>query len=163
MLRPPPDAPARLSRLPVFAAGTSGDLDALAALLRRRRFRVVVRDRTVSAEKGYLKETGNLLFHFALLALLVGVATSSWYGWHGSRNLVAGADQAFCDTLPQYDDQGLGARVRPGDLPPFCLQLDRFDASYQPDGQAKAFTAYLSYSGVGSGTAAVRVNHPLEI
>ena len=29
---------------------------------------------TVAAEKGYLKETGNLLFHFALLALLVGVA-----------------------------------------------------------------------------------------
>ena len=65
---------------------------------------------TVAAEKGYLKETGNLLFHFALLALLIGVALGSWYGWHGNRLLVAG-DDGFCNTLQQYDEYGLGARV----------------------------------------------------
>ncbi len=62
-------------------------------MLRRRRFRTVVRETpdggwTVSAEKGYLKETGNLLFHFALLAVLVGVGFGHWYGWHGNRILV---------------------------------------------------------------------------
>ncbi len=58
---------------------------------------------TVSAEKGYIKETGNLLFHFALLALLIGVAYGSWFGWHGGRLLVAGND-GFCNVVTQLDD-----------------------------------------------------------
>jgi cytochrome c biogenesis protein len=167
LVRQPPAAPARLSRMPAHATGSSGssdDLVALAALLRKRRFRVAVRDDNVSAEKGYLKETGNLLFHFALLALLIGVAGSSWYGWHGSRGLVAGPDGAFCDTLQQYDDYGLGARVGAGDLPPFCLQLDRFDASYRSDGQPASFQAFVTYSGGPSaGSGRIRVNHPLHL
>jgi cytochrome c biogenesis protein len=164
LFRRPPAAPARLSRMPAHASASSGDLGALAALLRKRRFRVAVRGDSVSAEKGYLKETGNLLFHFALLALLIGVAVSSWYGWHGSRSaVVAGPDGAFCNTIQQYDDYGLGARVHAGDLPPFCVQLDRFDASYQPDGQAAGFRAFVTYSGVASGTGDIRVNHPLEV
>src|SRR3954469_17184010 len=45
LLRTPPAAPARLSRMPAHvAADGPGDLDALAALLRKRRFRVAVRD-----------------------------------------------------------------------------------------------------------------------
>ena len=66
---------------------------------------------TVSAEKGYLKEAGNLLFHFSLMAILVGVAFGSWYGWQADRILVAGADTAFCNTPSQLDDLHLGARV----------------------------------------------------
>ena len=65
------------------------------------------------AEKGYIKETGNLLFHFALLAILVGVGLGSWYGWHGNRLLVAGADRGFCNTLQQYDEYALGPRSTP--------------------------------------------------
>ncbi|MDT5035303.1 MAG: cytochrome c biosis protein [Micromonosporaceae bacterium] len=174
LVRQPPDAPSRLDRMPVHAVGAPGgdasdDLARLATLLRARRFRVAVRHDTVSAEKGYLKESGNLLFHFALLALLLGVAVSSWYGWHGSRNLVAGPDGAFCNTLPQYDDYGLGARVGAGDLPPFCLQLDRFDAAYHADGQPASFRASMSYTlaagsgGPTAGRAQVSVNHPLRL
>ncbi len=84
LFRVPPDAPKRLDRLPVSAQGLSRDGGAqrLRSILKARRFRVVVREQpdgiTVSAEKGYLKETGNLLFHTALLALLIGVAFGSW-------------------------------------------------------------------------------------
>jgi cytochrome c biogenesis protein len=114
--RVPPDAPARLERLPAHAvlAGAGDDAaqtaERLRALLRARRFRAVVRSSddgfTVSAEKGYLKESGNLLFHFALLGLLVGVAAGSFWGWHANRLVVTGPDQAFCSSLQQYDDCG---------------------------------------------------------
>ena len=141
-LRPvPPDAPSRLDRLPQHAeasrdgepaGGRAGRRDVLRrAPLPGRGARAAGR-RTVAAEKGYLKETGNLLFHFALLALLIGVALGSWYGWHGNRLLVAGADQAFCNTLQQYDEFGLGPRVDAGDLPAFCLRLT---ASRRPTGR----------------------------
>lgn len=55
--------------------GKFADVLAVAALhLRRRGFRVAVGEHEVSAEKGYLREAGNLLFHLSLLVLLLGVA-----------------------------------------------------------------------------------------
>ncbi|MFI7602865.1 cytochrome c biogenesis protein ResB [Actinoplanes sp. NPDC049681] len=148
----PPDAPRRLERLPQFAApeerpdDPAGAAKAVAAVLRKRRFRTVVRERedgswTVSAEKGYLKETGNLLFHFALLSVLVGVGFGHWYGWHGNRLLVQGTDQGFCNSVTQYDESSLGPRVDAADLPFFCLRLTGFDAAFQPTGQPKTFEA----------------------
>jgi len=177
LLRTPPDAPARLDRLPVHAAGLSTSDDpgtaaaALRAVLRRRGFRVLVRPagdggRTVSAEKGFLKETGNLLFHFSLMLLLFGVAFGSWYGYHAERILVQGQDQAFCNTLGQYDEFGLGARVRPGDLAPFCLELDGFQASYRDSGQAETFAARIGYTLGADGRpvpATIAPNQPLRL
>jgi cytochrome c biogenesis protein len=144
----------------------------LRALLRSRRYRTVVRPQpdggvTVSAEKGYLKETGNLLFHFALLALLIGVAYGSWFGWHGGRLLVTGADSGYCNTISQLDDVNLGARVGPADLEPFCLTLNSFHAAYLSDGQPVQYSADVSYTlGTGTGAAKtdnLRVNHPLRL
>ena len=42
---------------------------------------------SLAAEKGYSRETGNLVFHVALLLVLVGVALGSLLGWqrHGDR------------------------------------------------------------------------------
>src|SRR4051794_1180083 len=76
----PPRTPRRLERLPgharlVVDVPPDDVLDAVAATLRRRRYRVARHDGdSVSAERGYLAETGNLAFHLALLGLLVAVA-----------------------------------------------------------------------------------------
>ncbi len=175
--RVPPDAPSRLHRLPVSAsslqlAGTPAEAAArLRTLLKARRYRTVVRSKpdgsvTVSAEKGYIKETGNLLFHFALLALLIGVAYGSWFGWHGGRLLVAG-NGGFCNVVTQLDDLSLGARVNGGDLEPFCLTLNSFHSSYLSDGQPVQYAADVSYT-VGRGDGPTKadtlsVNHPLRL
>ncbi|MFC6018781.1 cytochrome c biogenesis protein ResB [Plantactinospora solaniradicis] len=139
----PPAAPKRLDRLPQHAVLTDhdGDLAAIAAVLRKRRWRVAVRDNTVSAEKGFLKETGNLLFHLSLIGVLVGIGLGSWYGWHGNRLLVAGEDNAFCNSLQQYSESRLGHRVDASDLPPFCLELTDFKARFLPTGQPASFRA----------------------
>jgi cytochrome c biogenesis protein len=172
----PPDAPKRLDRLPQYAPEQhrSADPAAVAAAvggaLRRRRFRTVVREHpdggwTVSGEKGLVKETGNLFFHFALLAVLIGVGFGHWYGWHGNRILVGGTDQGFCDTVAQYDDSSLGPRVQPADLPNFCLKLTAFDATYQTTGQPKTFSATVAVSennGPDS-TRSFTVNDPLRL
>jgi cytochrome c biogenesis protein len=172
----PPDAPKRLERLPQHAAAQARPEDpaavgaSVARSLRRHRFRTVVRERpdggwTVSAEKGYLKETGNLLFHVALLAVLVGVGFGHWYGWHGNRILVGGTDQGFCNSVAQYDDSSLGPRVEPSDLPKFCLELTRFDAAYQTTGQPRTFSATVAVSENGGPdrTRSFTVNEPLRL
>src|SRR5437764_4710264 len=146
LVRVPPDAPSRLDRLPAHRENLALDGDPAAigarlrAALRRRRFRTVVRPQpgggfTISAEKGYLKETGNLLFHFALLALLLGVAFGSWYGYRADRVVVRGEDQGFGTTLQQSDDYGPGARVAPGAREPLCVQLGDAQAAYLVAGE----------------------------
>jgi cytochrome c biogenesis protein len=162
----PPDAPRRLDRLPHHAGGRAADVAAVAAGLKARRWRVAVRGQTVAAEKGYLKETGNLLFHSALIGVLVGVAIGSWYGWHANRLLVAGPDGSFCNTVQQYDEYGLGARVSAGDVAPFCLELTDFEASYLDSGQPSSFAATVLASGPAVGTersAQFSVNAPLRL
>ncbi len=174
LIAKPPEAPSRLDRLPHSAQRSVGDdpataAAALQAALRGRRWRTVVREQpggsvSVAAEKGYLKETGNLVFHFALLALLVGVAWGSWYGWHANRLVVAGDE--FCNTLQQYDEYGLGARAQADDLPPFCVTVKDFRAEFLDDGQPSQFTANVSYVESPSDSAkdwTLRVNDPLRL
>ncbi|SCL24138.1 cytochrome c biogenesis protein [Micromonospora nigra] len=163
----PPAAPRRLDRLPqhtVFAA-PAGGVPALVGALRARRWRVVVRGDEVSAEKGYLKETGNLLFHASLVVVLVGVALGSWYGWSGNRLLVAGEDNAFCNTRQQYAESKLGPRVGSADLPPFCVRLDDFEARFLESGQAEFFNAEVTVDEAGGTprTADFSVNSPLRL
>ncbi|MGV9766599.1 cytochrome c biogenesis protein ResB [Micromonospora tulbaghiae] len=164
----PPAAPKRFDRLPqhaVLEAPAAADPEAIAAVLRRRRWRVTVRGDEVSAEKGYLKETGNLLFHVSLVAVLLGVALGSWYGWHGNRILVAGEDNAFCNTRQQYAEASLGPRVDSSDLPPFCLTLEKFEADYLPSGQASRYWATVTVDEPGGAerTAGFSVNSPLRL
>lgn len=150
----PVDAPRRLSRLPQHAERRApGEASQVAgqlqATLRRHRWRTTVRERpddvTVSAEKGYLKETGNLLMHFAMVAVLVGVALGALYGWHGERLVVAGPDHQFCSLLQQWDEYGLGSRVE-GDPGSFCFELTGFEAEFTEGGQPTSFLAHGAVS-----------------
>ncbi|MEU4419439.1 cytochrome c biogenesis protein ResB [Actinoplanes sp. NPDC024001] len=172
----PPDAPKRMDRLPQHLAPTASPekaaatAEGIARMLRGRRFRTRLRELpdgtwTISGEKGFLKETGNLLFHFAMLAVLVGVGFGHWYGWHANRLLVAGPDQGFCNTLTQFDDSSLGPRVSAEKLPDICMKLNKFDATYQANGVPKSFLATVAVSEDG-GPDQVRsftVNDPLRL
>ncbi|EFC82673.1 cytochrome c biogenesis protein ResB [Parafrankia sp. EUN1f] len=176
----PPKAPARPGRLPGGSSWTSS-LDAAEAVARarvvlgKRRFRVAVAgadarrpdgspDHSAAAEKGFLRETGNLVFHLALVAMLAGVGLGSWFGYQGSVLVITG--NGFANTLIAYDTYSGGALVDPVDLPPFSMTLDTFEATYQDNGQPADFRADVTYAAdldSPKKTATVRVNHPLKI
>ena len=162
-----PDAPKRLERLPAHHRGetTHGPQEIAAAL---RGWRRVIREHpdgttTISAERGYLKETGNLVFHTALIGVLAGVAVGAFGGWHANRLLVQGPEQAFCTSVQQFDDYRPGAWVGAGDLPKYCFEMTGFRASYLDTGQPKSFSATVSVSGAAARTADFSVNHPLRL
>src|SRR5690606_29877984 len=172
----PVDAPQRLSRLPHHAparaaAGPPAEVAAtLRTVLRSRRWRTAVREHpngtaTVSAEKGYLKETGNLVMHAAMVVVLIGVALGGWYGWHGNKPLVAAPDRESCNTLQQYEEYRLGQRVDPVDLPDFCLTLTDIEADYTEDGQPLRYLARAEVSEDGGPARPVTfgVNAPLRL
>jgi len=171
----PPVAPRNLSRMPehrtLGSDRPASDVVAAAATeLRQRRFRVLVADDglSVAAEKGYLREIGNLLFHLALLVLLVGVAVGSLFGYKGTVVVVEG--EGFANTPTQYDDLTLGRSFRAADLPPFSFTLDTFTAKFVESGpkagQPAGFDAYVTYQkepGATPQQADIRVNYPLLI
>ena len=135
--------------------------------LRRRRFRVRADSDSVSAEKGYLHEVGNLAFHSSLLVLLVGVAIGQVYGYEGRVIVVEGA--GFANTRAAYDDFVPGPWVDPADLEPFSFTLDKFTATFETAGPQRgtprAFTAAVRFRpepGAKAQARTLRVNHPLD-
>ena len=171
LFAPPPAAPRHLQRLPentTLSTPLAGPaaLDVVEEELRVRRFRVVRREGRngpeVSAEKGYLRETGNVLFHFALLAMLLGLGAGKMWGYEGSILVTEG--QGFCNSLQQYDTSSVGPLVSGSDLSPLCVDLDDFRADYETNGTAASYTATISYglSGGTTRTTDIGVNHPLR-
>jgi cytochrome c biogenesis protein len=123
---------------------------------------------TVSAERGYLREVGNLVFHFAVLGLLIAVALGSLFGFKGSLIVVTG--DGYCSSTPiAYDNFQPGRMVDGTDMTPFCVNVTGFHASYTESGQATSFRADLQVqSGADLGTSRWRSvslfpNDPLRI
>jgi cytochrome c biogenesis protein len=141
----PPRTPRRLERLPGHArvtVDTAVDdvLDALAATLRRRRYRVGRHDGvSVSAERGYLAESGNLVFHLALLGLLVAVAVGSMIGYSGQVLMVE--KTSFANSVASYDSFESGPRVDRGDLAPLAFTLDQLRARFETQAGGSQFGA----------------------
>jgi len=174
MRQPPPRTPARLERLTAYRRlevpdeQVEGTLDALEKSLRRRRFRVHRHQPgTLSAEGGYLKETGNLLFHLALIGVIVGVAVGHLWGWKGDAIVPEG--QSFAKT--RFDTFAPGPWVDDESVPPFTLRVDRFHAEFEREvtgagqfGMPRDFTAYVTATENGvSYEDEIKVNHPLEV
>ncbi len=173
----PPRAPRNLSRLTAYDTWTSDEPLHVAAgrvrtLLVRQRRRVEVYEApdevVVSAEKGYLREAGNLLFHLALLVVLVGVAFTGLFGFKGNAAVVSG--DGFSNTLVQYDEFTPGARFDVADLAPFGLTVDDFDVTWERSvagrGTPLTFDASLTVTDEPDATPYtydLRVNHPLEV
>ena len=174
----PVPAPRNLSRLPKHhVAEIAGDPDAVAATMseRLRGWRRTTRKHEdgvaeISAEKGYLREFGNIVFHFSLLGLLVAVAAGKLFGYEGNVIVIADAGPGFCSASPAaFDSFRAGNTVDGTSLRPICLRVNDFHAHYLPTGQAMSFSSDIDYQAdadLNSGTwrpYLLKVNEPLRI
>lgn len=172
----PPKTPARLERLPAYterplteAETPEAAIERAAADLKKAGYRVERYDvrgaASVSAERGYLRETGNLVFHAALVGVLVAVGIGGGFGFQGQRVIVEG--QSFVNTLAAYDSFNPGRFFDDTSLTPYRLTLDELEAVYETEnrdalGQPIDFTARVTISGEGGAAERqVKVNEPL--
>lgn len=169
----PPKPPRNLDRL---AGYTSFETDApgndvlvkAREELKRRRFRIESYDGALAGERGRLREAGNLVFHFSLLLVLVGIAWGALFGYRGTVLVVVG--NGFSNSIAQYDDFTPGRIFDAGDLPPFSLTVKdfkvRFETSGPQRGAAREFNAPVTYQATPDDPERsydLRVNHPLEV
>ncbi|MER5839710.1 cytochrome c biogenesis protein ResB [Streptomyces prasinus] len=169
----PPGAPKRLTRLPAYTTWrTEADpeqvREAALALLRKRRFRAHLAGDAVAAEKGYLREAGNLAFHLALIVMLIAFAWGQLFKSEGNKLIVEG--NGFANTLTQYDDFKSGNLFDVADLEPFSFDVKSFTGTYERSGPNKGtprtYETELVYTEGAYGeekTTTVKVNEPLVI
>ncbi|GAA4195499.1 cytochrome c biogenesis protein ResB [Microbacterium oryzae] len=182
----PPRTPARLQRLddhltedvhvPAHLDAETEAAEAVAVAerqLRRQGYRTERYDSlgvwSVSAERGYLRETGNLVFHASLVGVLVSVLITGGFAYTGQRVIVE--NSTFVNSLSDYSSFTPGRFVDDTALAPYSLTLDRFDVTYELPGtpgagQAGDFAARLTIRTPGETQArkdVVRVNHPIDV
>ncbi|MDA0252000.1 MAG: cytochrome c biogenesis protein ResB [Actinomycetota bacterium] len=173
----PVPVPRNLSRLPKYAEATlAGSPEAVAARIsgQLRGWRQVTRTEgnvtEISAEKGYLREFGNIVFHFSLLGLLAAVAVGKIFGYEGNVIVIANGGPGFCSASPAaYDSFRAGNSVDGTGLYPMCIRVNDFQAQYLPTGQATSFASNVDYQAgadLQTGTwksYRLEVNHPLRV
>ncbi|MFC4125992.1 cytochrome c biogenesis protein ResB [Nocardia rhizosphaerae] len=176
---PPVAAPRNLGRLPHHARDTADG--AAADVVERARgqlrgWRTEVRpgtregEVTLSAEKGYLREFGNLIFHLSLVGLLASIALGKLFGYEGNVIVIADNGPGFCTTSPAVYDSFRAGNVNDGTgMTPLCVRVKDFKADYLPTGQAEMFTSNIDYQAGDDLTTdtwrstELRVNHPLRV
>ncbi|MFH8291264.1 cytochrome c biogenesis protein ResB [Streptomyces sp. NPDC018059] len=169
----PPGAPRKLTRLPAYTtwrteAEPEQVHEAALTLLRQRRFRAHTAAGSVAAEKGYLREAGNLIFHIALIVMLIAFAAGQLFKSEGGKLVMEG--DGFSNTLSQYDDFKSGSLFDTNDLAPFHFILDDFKGTYEKSGPnrgtPRTYRADVTYSEGADGPEkkkSIEVNEPLEI
>ena len=159
----PTITPKYLDRMEHFTEIKKVDLDLVEAKLRKMRFRIRRDSNSISAEKGYARESGNLLFHLSLVLILIAVGIGSLFGSKGDA--IVNLGDRFINTPTSYDILGFGKYQAEDSLPPFSLTIKDFKAEYDP-----ATNAPLDYTltvlasnpaGSKENTEIIKVNKPL--
>ncbi|WTW96738.1 cytochrome c biogenesis protein ResB [Streptomycetaceae bacterium NBC_01309] len=171
----PPEAPKRMERLPAYATWrTDADPDTVLAAartqLKKRRFRLSPGTGSVAGEKGYARETGNILFHIALIGVLLAFLLGKLYTGQGGKILVEGSPEGFANSFTQYDDFQSGALFDEKNMESFGFRLTKLDQTFERLGTQKGaprdFEATVEYWEGAEGkprTGKVKVNEPLTI
>ena len=159
----PPLTPKYLDRLDHFTEIKKIDLDLAEKYLKSKGFRIRREANSISAEKGYARESGNLLFHLSLVLVLIGVGIGSLLGSRGDAILNVG--DRFINTPTSYDILGFGKFQAEDSLTPFSITIKDFQAQYDSVTNAPIdYTLTVSTANpVGSAEdiKIIKVNKPL--
>ncbi len=192
----PPKTPARLQRMAGFSEVRISNPEASASerdefaeravaeaagVLKKQRYRTEIQrvagrgsrpgSVSVSAERGYLRETGNLVFHLSLVGVLVSVALGGALSFNGQKVLVEG--DTLLNQLIDYDSANSGRSFDNSTLSPFRMRLDNLDVQYvtpndkntKAIGQVLDYIAHVTLIDPDGSTSKdeIRVNHPLRV
>ena len=155
--------PKNLNRMEFHRQLSDGSLDSAEAWLRKRRFRIRRDAQSISAEKGYMRETGNLMFHLSLILILIGVAFGSLFGMKGDAIINVG--ERFINTPTSYDVISFGKIQSEKNLNPFSITATNFKATYDlVTGAPRDYKLDVNVAdevGTTEKSRVVRVNSPL--
>lgn len=160
----PPRTPRNLDRLEFHQEFESTDgLARAESWLKERGFRIRTEGQSISAEKGYSRETGNLLFHASLILILIGISVGALFGMKASA--IVNVGERFINTPTSYDSAHYGRLTDERSLSPFVISAQKFTARYDElTNQPQDYQLDVRTQSNPSATAVdekLRVNAPL--
>jgi cytochrome c biogenesis protein len=168
----PVQTPTKLSRMPVFETAIApmgvDPLEKGMQILKKQRYRIVRRGDSISAEKGYMRETGNLVFHFSLVGVLIAIGIGGGLSFSGQRVLAEG--DTFVNNLAGFDSLSPGTFFNPDNLAPISVTLDKFEVDYDFANETnigapldfRATVTLRDAADPKGQSSVVRVNQPLD-
>ena len=123
----PPKTPRNLERME-FYTETTGSLSSAELWLKKNRYRALRESNSISAEKGFLRETGNLLFHLSLILILIGMSAGALFGM--KADVIVNEGERFINTPTSYDSVKYGRLTDEKSLNPFIIESKKFTATY---------------------------------
>jgi cytochrome c biogenesis protein len=167
----PPAAPTNLSRLPSYKKldATEKNLEKAIEYLKSKNFKFISTKTELRAEKGYLRETGNLFFHLSLIGVLIAVGLGGGLSYAGQRVLVEG--ETFVNNEASFDYFAPGLLFDKNNLEPFSLRLESFKTTYDfknPNNYGKPMDFRATVTTKDSPVSqeakgSIRVNEPLAV
>ena len=160
----PPLTPKNLTRMEHFTEVEGGSLESAEVWLGKNRFRISKFDGSISAEKGYLRETGNLAFHLSLILILIGVSFGALFGTRGDAIINVG--ERFINIPTSYDVISYGKLQSESTLSPFSITATDFKATYDlitgAPSDYKLTVKVADPVGTSETSKIVKVNSPLK-
>ena len=104
-------------------------LDIAESWFKKHRFRFLRNIDSISAEKGYARETGNIVFHLSLILFLIAMAMGSLGGQKGEAIVIE--DDTFTNVATSYDNLSHGHYFDLKNLDNFTLKVDKFTPKYE--------------------------------
>jgi cytochrome c biogenesis protein len=160
----PPVTPKNLQKLQGYKVfnGDGEELARAQEFFRKNHFRIRAQEGSIAAEKGYLRESGNLLFHLSLILVLIGVSIGSLFGMRGDAIIVTG--ERFINLATSYDSITYGKLTDERSLNTFSVRLNQFVAQYDPRTNSPLdYSAYVTIEDESGNPVEkiIKVNSPL--
>ena len=126
-------------------------------------WRTYLNNNSLTIEKGFSREAGNLLFHFSLIIITVALAFGALFSYRGT--VVVKENTGFSNTITQYDDFRAGRFFSETQLPNFFFTLNDFIVDFERSeiqrGAPRKFEANITLN--NEETFNVYVNKPINI
>ena len=139
------------------------NLQQIEKLAKDNGWRTLISKNTVTIEKGYSREAGNLVFHASLIILTAALAFGALFSYRGT--VIVKEGNGFSNTLTQYDDFRAGRFFSIANMPDFFFKLNDFQVDFErgknQTGAPRKFIANLTLN--ENKKLDVYVNKPFNI
>lgn len=161
----PPNPPAQISKFEGYKKILNVNLNAtqVEEKLKKLKWKVNRQGNSLTAEKGYLREFGNLVFHASLIVLTLALAFGALFSYRGT--IIVKEGNGFANTLTQYDDFRAGKLFNISSMPDFYFTLVDFAVDFErgvnQKGSPRKFEASIILN--DDTDLKILVNQPLNI
>lgn len=161
----PPNPPNQINKFSGYQKITTKNLDMnkVDKKLKELGWRVNRVGNALTAEKGFSREAGNLVFHASLILITVALAFGALFSYRGT--VIVKEGNGFANTLTQYDDFRAGKLFSIGRMPNFYFTLNEFVVEFErginQKGSPRKFEANININGTENRN--ILVNKPFNI